>query len=187
VVAITYATLEQFLIPLRGAREFGLSRAGIAWLLITVQLFDIVCLLPAGLLADRRGTAGVLGGMLVTFAVGTALVAFGGFAALVVGCALFGVGMAAWTLPLSLLRAETPPEQVGWRTALYRVGVDGGIFVGPFASGLLTGSAPGVLPGLMVGLLLLIGLGLMAVQAGLASAGGLRRGPPGPGAEGAGR
>ncbi len=187
VIAITYATLEQFVIPLRGDREFGLSRAGIARLLMTVQLVDIACLLPAGMLADRRGTAGVLGVMLLTFGAGTALVAFGGFAALIVGCALFGAGMAAWTLPLSLLRAETPPEQVGWRTALYRVGVDGGIFLGPFASGFLAGPSPWLLPGLMTALLLVIGLVLVADQAGLTAVRGLRRGPRGPGAEGARR
>lgn len=64
---------------------------------MTVQVFDIACLLPFGVLADP----------------------------------LFGVGMAGWTLPLSVLRRETAPAEVGWRTALYRVGVDGGIFLGP--------------------------------------------------------
>jgi len=157
VIAVAYATLEQFLIPLRGDREFALTRSGIAGLLMTLQLFDIVCLLPAGALADRHGATRVLGVMLLLFGVGAALVAFGDFTALLVGCALVGIAMAAWTLPLSLLRAETPPEQVGWRTALYRVGVDGGIFLGPFLSGLLTVRAPWLLPGVLVVLLLVIG------------------------------
>jgi predicted MFS family arabinose efflux permease len=76
---------------------------------------------------------------------------------MVLGCLLFGVGMTAWALPLGVLRGETPPEHVGWRTALYRVGVDGGIFLGPFLSGLLATRAPAVLPGLLAGLLPLIG------------------------------
>ena len=52
------------------------------------------------------------------------------------GCALFGLGMAGWQIPLSVLRRQTPRELVAWRTALYRVGVDAGMFLGPFVSGL---------------------------------------------------
>ncbi len=160
-IALAYATLEQFVIPLRASREFDLPRAGIARLLMTVQLCDIACLLPAGALADRHGTPRVLGTMLVVFGVGTALVAFGDFVLLAVGCALFGVGMASWTLPLSLLRRETAPEQVAWRTALYRVGVDGGIFLGPFLSGLLIGRAPALLPGVLAAALVTVGVTLV--------------------------
>lgn len=155
-VALTYSLLEQFAIPLRGSREFGLDRRGVAGLLMTAQVTDIVCLLPFGLLSDRRGIAPVLGGVLLAFGAGTAMVAFGDFALLVAGCVLFGVGMAGWTLPLGLLQADTPAAQIGWRTALYRVGVDGGIFLGPFLGGLLAASAPRLLPGLCaVGLALL--------------------------------
>lgn len=159
-IAIAYSTLEQFVIPLRASREFVLPRAGIARLLMTVQVCDIACLLPAGALADRHGTPRVLGTMLVVFGVAAVLVAFGDFVLLVVGCVLFGVGMASWTLPLGLLRRETPPEQVAWRTALYRVGVDGGIFLGPFLSGLLIGRAPGLVPGVLAGALLVVGVTL---------------------------
>lgn len=155
-IALTYSLLEQFAIPLRGSREFGLDRHGVAGLLMTAQVTDIVCLLPFGLLSDRRGIAPVLGGVLLVFGAGTAMVAFGDFALLVAGCVLFGVGMAGWTLPLGLLQADTPAAQIGWRTALYRVGVDGGIFLGPFLGGLLAASAPRLLPGLCaVGLALL--------------------------------
>jgi MFS family permease len=157
VIAVAYATLEQFAIPLRGDREFGLSRSGIAGLLLILQLCDIVCLLPVGMLADRHGASRVLGLMLLLFGVGVALVAFGDFTGLLAGCALVGIAMAAWTLPLSLLRGETPPERIAWRTAVYRVGVDGGIFLGPFLSGLLTERAPWLLPGALVALLLAIG------------------------------
>ncbi|HSE93619.1 MAG TPA: MFS transporter [Methylomirabilota bacterium] len=160
VIAIAYSTLEQFVIPLRASREFDMPRAGIARLLMTVQVCDIACLLPAGVLADRHGTSRVLGTMLVVFGVAAALVTFGDFVLLAVGCALFGIGMASWTLPLSLLRRETPPEQVAWRTALYRVGVDGGIFLGPFLSGLLIGRAPGVLPGVLAVVLAVVGVTL---------------------------
>lgn len=162
VTAVSYSTMEQFVIPLRGSRDFGLDRSGVARLLITVQVFDIACLLPAGILADRLGAHRVLGTMMVVFGTGVALVVFGGFALLVAGCALFGIGMAAWTLPLALLRRDTPAAHIGWRTAVYRVGVDCGMFLGPFLSGLLAGTAPRLLPALMVAALGVVGLALWA-------------------------
>jgi MFS family permease len=160
-IAIAYSTLEQFLIPLRADREFGLSRSGIAGLLMTVQACDIICLLPTGALADRHGAARVLGFMMIAFAAGTALITFADYPGLVVGCALFGLGMASWTLPLGVLRGETPAEHVGWRTAVYRVGVDGGMFLGPFVSGFLTARAPGLLPGALIVALLVIAVVLL--------------------------
>src|SRR5438309_597896 len=59
-IAVAYSTVEQFAIPLRGSREFGLERAGVARLLLVMQVFDIAALLPLGVLADRRGTGRVL-------------------------------------------------------------------------------------------------------------------------------
>jgi MFS family permease len=156
-IAVAYSTLEQFVIPLRADREFGLSRSGIAGLLLTAQACDIACLLPVGLLCDRRGVRPVLGVMLVVLGAAAALLAFGSFPFMVAGCLLFGVGMAAWTLPLGVLRGETAAEHVGWRTALYRVGVDGGMFLGPFLSGLLANRAVALVPGLLTGLLPLMG------------------------------
>jgi MFS family permease len=160
-VAVAYATLEHFLIPLRGSREFGLSRSGVAGLLLTVQVADIACLLPVGVLADRLGSRRVLGVMLLAFGVAAGLIAFGDFTWLVVGCALFGVGMSSWTLPLALLRRDTPASLIGWRTALYRVGVDGGMFLGPFLAGLLIGRWSALLPALLVAALLALGVTLL--------------------------
>jgi len=160
--ALTYSTLEQFVIPLRGHREFGLERHGIAGLLILVQATDIVCLLPFGALVDRHGAARVLGPILIAFGVGTALISAGNFPLVVAGCVLYGVGMAGWPLPLGLLRRETPAALIGWRTAMYRVGVDGGIFLGPFLSGVLAARAPLVLPVLCGGALIVVGGLLLA-------------------------
>jgi hypothetical protein len=60
--------------------------------------------------------------------------------------------MAGWMLPLGVLRAETPPDRIGWRTALYRVCVDGGMFLGPSLSGVL-GALAFLVPATAVGLL----------------------------------
>jgi hypothetical protein len=49
-------------------------------------------------------------------------------------------------LPLGLLRAETSRERIGWLTALYRVSVDAGMFLGPFLSGFLGAARAGILP-----------------------------------------
>ena len=161
-VAVSYSTVEQFAIPLRGSREFGLDRAGIARLLMLAQIVDVATLLPLGALADRRGSPVVLGSVLLVFALALALIGFGTLPMLAVGCALFGFSMAGWMLPLGILRAVTPPAQVAWRTALYRVSVDGGMFAGPFVSGLLTVRHAGVVPGVMLVVLAAVGLALLA-------------------------
>lgn len=160
-VAMSYATLEQFVIPLRGSREFGLDRAGIARLLMLSQFADAATLLPLGALADRRGTPLVLGSVLLVFSVALALIGFGTLPMMAVGCALFGVSMAGWLLPVGILRSVTPTAQIAWRTALYRVSVDGGMFLGPLLSGLLTARHAGVLPGVMLAVLAIVGMALI--------------------------
>lgn len=148
-IAVTYATVESFLIPIRGSREFGLERAGVARLLMLAQICDLLALLPLGALADRRGTARVLAGVVFAFAVAIALIGFGGLPHVVAGCVVFGLGMAGWMLPLGLLRSATPASRVAWRAALYRVCVDGGMFLGPFLSGLIAARAPRLVPGVL--------------------------------------
>lgn len=157
-VSCTYSTVEQFLIPLRGSRHFGLDRAGIARLLQIGQLADIIALIPVGMLADRRGPARVLSVVTIVMAVGITLIAFGSLVLAAIGCTLLGLAMAGWMLPLSVLRGATAPERIAWRTAVYRVGVDGGIFLGPFLSGLVAGWSPGLMPGLLAIILLTIGV-----------------------------
>jgi predicted MFS family arabinose efflux permease len=163
-LSCTYSTVEQFLIPLRGSRHFGLDRSGIARLLQIGQLCDIAALIPLGVLSDRRGAARVLAVVTVTMACGISLIAFGGLMLATIGCALFGFAMAGWMLPLSVLRRATAPERIAWRTALYRVGVDGGIFLGPFLSGLVGPGSPGLVPGLLAGVLLAIGFTITAAS-----------------------
>jgi len=111
-IAVSYSTVEQFAIPLRGSREFGLDRAGIARLLMLAQVVDVATLLPLGALADRRGTPVVLGSVLLVFSLALALIGFGTLPMLAVGCALFGFSMAGWMLPLGCMREATPPAAV---------------------------------------------------------------------------
>jgi hypothetical protein len=40
-------------------------------------------------------------------------------------------------LPLGVIREHTPAARLGWRTGVYRVGVDGAIFLGPLICGVL--------------------------------------------------
>jgi predicted MFS family arabinose efflux permease len=135
--AAAYSTVEQFMLPLRGSRALGLERAGISRLLLTMQVCDIAALLPVGVLADRVGVPRVLGVILLVMASASLLIAYGGLPVVVAGAALFGFSMAGWMLPLGVLKRETAPERIAWRTGLYRVCVDGGIFAGPFLGGLL--------------------------------------------------
>jgi len=162
LVALAYSTMEQFLIPLRASREFGLERTGVARLLMVQQLFDIAALLPIGFLADRRGAARVLPLILLVMAAANALVGFGSLPVVVVGCALFGLSMAGWMLPLGVLRQETASEHIAWRTGLYRVCVDAGIFLGPFLSGVLGMRHAGFLPAFWTAALAITGLLLLA-------------------------
>ena len=162
MIALTYSTMEQFLVPLRVSREFGLERAGVARLFMVQQVFDIAALIPTGILADRRGAARVLSVILMVMATANALVGFGTLPVVVLGCALFGLSMSGWMLPLSVLRRETAAEQVSWRTGLYRVCVDGGLFLGPFLSGILGMHLAGFLPALWTAALALTSLLLLA-------------------------
>jgi MFS family permease len=79
----------------------------------------------------------LLGIVLLLFAGGVAAVAYGSLPIVVLGCVLFGVGLAAWMLPVALINHDAPPGRVAWRTAIYRTGVDMGVFLGPVISGLL--------------------------------------------------
>ena len=160
-IAVTYATVESFLVPIRGNREFGLERSGVARLLMLAQSADLLALLPVGVLADRRGTARVLAGVLVAFAVAIALIGLGGFPHLIAGCVVFGLGMAGWMLPLGLLRGATPASRVAWRAALYRVCVDGGMFLGPFLSGLIAARVPRLLPSTLAIALFVLAVALL--------------------------
>jgi MFS transporter, DHA1 family, tetracycline resistance protein len=137
VLALAWSAVSQFLLPLRGTREFGLDRRGVSGLLMLAQFVDLVALLPVGRLADRLGRTPVLGFVIVVLGLGTAAVGLGSFPWFVAGCACFGFGLAGWMLPVGVIREHTRAEYLAWRMGLYRVGVDAAMFVGPFASGLL--------------------------------------------------
>jgi MFS family permease len=137
VMALGWSAVSQFVIPLRGTREFGLDRAGISGLLSLAQLVDLIVLLPVGWLADRVGRLPVLTAVAITLGLGLFAVGLGPLPLLVVGCALFGLGMAGWMLPLGVIREHTDVARLGWRTGAYRVGVDGAIFLGPLICGVL--------------------------------------------------
>jgi predicted MFS family arabinose efflux permease len=161
MLSTTWSTLEQFTVPLRATSEFGLERAGVARLFMIMQLCDIAMLVPLGFIADRVPKPRILGVVTLMLAAGTSLVAFGDVTTARLGCVLVGLGMAGWMLPLGVLRQETPPERIAWRTALYRVGVDGGIFLGPFLSGVIGRGRLGVLPAITATALGGIGLALL--------------------------
>lgn len=137
IMALAWSAVSQFIIPLRGTREFGLDRSGISGLLSLAQLVDLAVLLPVGWLADRVGRPPVLAGVAAVLGVGLFAVGLGSLPLLGVGCALFGLGMAGWMLPLGVIREHTDATRLGWRAGVYRVGVDGAIFLGPLICGAL--------------------------------------------------
>jgi len=137
VFALTWSAASAFVVPIRGTREFGLTRGGISWLLGMAQTIDLVALIPVGRLADRVGYGLVLGSASVMLGLGTLGVGLGSFPWFALGTACLGAGLAAWMLPLGVIRGHTPVDRLAWRTGLYRVGVDAAIFLGPLAVGLL--------------------------------------------------
>jgi MFS family permease len=143
VMAFAWSSASQFLMPLRGTREFGLNRAANSRLLAIPHVVDLVALLPVGWLADRLGRLPVLGAVCVALGVGTMFVGLGSFPLFVLGSGLFGLGLAGWMLPIGVIRERAPAGGFGSRTGVYRVGVDAGIFLGPLVSGFLgnTGAA----------------------------------------------
>jgi MFS family permease len=157
VLALAWSAVSQFLLPLRGTREFGLHRGGVSSLLMLAQLVDLVALLPVGRLADGLGRTPVLGFVVVVLGLGTAAVGLGSFPWFVAGCACFGFGLAGWMLPVGVIREHTPTEHLAWRMGLYRVGVDAAMFLGPFASGLLGEENAGIFVTAVGGLALVVG------------------------------
>jgi MFS family permease len=163
VLALAWSAVSQFLLPLRGTREFGLDRGGVSGLLMLAQFVDLVALLPVGRLADRLGRTPVLGFVIVVLGLGTAAVGLGSFPWFVAGCACFGFGLAGWMLPVGVIREHTRAEYLAWRMGLYRVGVDAAMFFGPFASGLLGDENAGIFVTAVGGLALVVGGRLLLI------------------------
>ena len=140
VLAVAWAAVGQFILPLRAAREFERARIGVAMMLALPQVVDLCFLLPLGRLADRVSRVRLLGVILLVLSLGIAAMAFGSFSWAVLGCALFGIGLAAWMLPISLLGRPSSPRAAALRVSLHRTFVDAGVFFGPLGAGLLAES-----------------------------------------------
>jgi MFS family permease len=144
VFALSWSAVNGFVVPIRGAREFGLSRTGISRLLALSQVIDLVFLLPVGRAADLMGRGVVLGTVLMVLGLGTIGVGLGSLPWFAAGCACFGLGLAGWMLPLGVIREHTPVARLAWRTGLYRVGVDSAMFLGPFVAGVVGRDGEGI-------------------------------------------
>jgi MFS family permease len=145
-------------LPIRGTREFGLSRAGISWLLAMAQGIDLAILIPVGRLADRVGRGLILGAVSIVLGLGTLGVGLGSFPMFAIGCACLGLGLAGWMLPLGVIREHTTVGRLAWRTGLYRVGVDSASFVGPLVAGIIGPQGEGIFLGLIGAAALALGV-----------------------------
>ena len=161
VFALTWSSASAFVIPIRGTREFGLTRTGISWLLGMAQAIDLAALIPVGRLADRLGHGLILGAASVMLGLGAVAVGLGSRVWFGIGCACLGLGLAGWMLPLGVIRHHTPAAQLGWRTGLDRVGVDAAIFLGPLVTGLLGRGGESVFLALASAVALALGARLM--------------------------
>jgi len=166
VFGLTWSSASAFVIPIRGTREFGLTRTGISWLLGMAQAIDLAALIPVGRLADRLGHGLILGAASVMLGLGTVAVGLGSRVWFGIGCACLGLGLAGWMPPLGVIRNHTAAGRLGWRTGLYRVGVDAAIFLGPLVTGLLGRGGESVFLALAGGVALALGARLMVRQPG---------------------
>ena len=166
VMALAWSAISQFLIPIRGTREFGLDRAGVSQLLALAQVVDLAALLPVGWLADRVGRLLMLAVLSGCLGIGAWGVGLGGFALFVGGTVLLGIGMAGWMFPLGVIREHTEAARFAWRTGLYRVGVDAAAFAGPLVCGLIGEAHTGLFVSAIgaVALAAAVGLGRQALR-----------------------
>jgi hypothetical protein len=68
-------------------------------------------------------------------------------------------------VPVALINHETPASRVAWRTAIYRTGVDAGVFLGPVVSGLLLdGDALAVLGLVIAAALVFLGVAFLRIR-----------------------
>jgi MFS family permease len=137
IMALGWSAVSQFLIPLRGTREFGLDRGGISRLLGLAQVVDLLVLLPVAWVADRLGRLLMLAVVTACLGIGALAAGLGSYPVFVAGAVFFGIGMAGWMFPLGVIREHTDAAAFAWRTGLYRVGIDAAAFVGPLACGLV--------------------------------------------------
>jgi MFS family permease len=159
--ALAWSSVSGFVVPVRGTREFGLTRTGISWLLGMAQAIDLAALIPVGRLADRVGHGLILGTSSIMLGLGTLGVGLGSFPLFAIGCACLGLGLAGWMLPLGVIREHTPVRRLAWRTGLYRVGVDSAIFMGPLVAGLVGSVGESVFLAMVGGAALALGARLM--------------------------
>jgi MFS family permease len=164
VFALAWSSVSGFVIPIRGTREFGLTRTGISWLLGMAQALDLTALIPVGRLADRVGHGLMLGVSSLLLGLGVLGVGLGQFPLFAAGCACLGLGLAGWMLPLGVIRDHTSVGRLAWRTGLYRVGVDSAICLGPLFAGSLGPQGESVLLVIIGGAAMALGAGLVVRQ-----------------------
>jgi len=155
-ISFCWAAIGTFVLPLRADRDFGLERQGVAWLTAIPQFVDVLVLLPFGMLADRVRKTRLLGLALLMMAGSVLAVAAGGLPIAVAGSILLGVALASWMLPISLVNQGVSADKVAWRTGVYRLCVDSGVFLGPLAAGLIVSLSGPWLVGVLCALLLTI-------------------------------
>jgi MFS family permease len=166
-------SMGSFLVAASAGRGLDPGLAG-----LTLSLGGAICVagrLVSGWLADRRsgGHVGMMAAMLAIGAIGVALLAVPGEAALVVGVALgFGLGWA-WPGLLNFAVVRLHPQAPAAATSITQTGVYAGGGAGPLAFGLLAAAFGYTTAWLCGSLAMLAAAGLMVVGSHALS----RRGP----------
>jgi MFS family permease len=139
---------RRVLIPLYGATVLGLSVEAIGVIVSVAALFDVLLVLPAGVVMDRWGRKFAIVPSFMAQALGMALVPLtGGFTGLMLAASLVGLGNGLGSGTMMTLGADLAPEgSVGEFLGVWRLIGDGGssggpLLVGAVAEGLGLGPA----------------------------------------------
>jgi MFS family permease len=150
---------RRVLIPLYGGVALGLSVDQIGAVVGVAALFDVLLVLPAGMVMDRWGRKYAIVPSFVVQAIGMALVPLaGGFGALILAASLVGFGNGLSSGSMMTLGADLAPEgEVGEFLGAWRLIGDGGSSGGPLLVGVVAEAL-----GLGVAALAVAGVGALA-------------------------
>lgn len=130
---LTISSVPQTLVPIMGARTFGLSSTGLGLVLGAAGLARLLLSLAGGVIADRVSRKAILVPGLLAMAVGAILVGMaGGLAWWTVGLILLYGGSISTNAGTTMLADRSPSASIGRHLGGYRFAGDLGLIVGPY-------------------------------------------------------
>jgi MFS family permease len=135
-LSMTWSGLFATMAPLLGHARYGLGSGALGLALGAGYAAELAGLLALGLVIDRIRREPVFVAGAVSVAAGGLVLAVGADPALfVLGLVLVGGGFAVWMVPALVLADRVATPMPPGYFAVYRIAMDAGMIVGPFAIG----------------------------------------------------